>query len=98
MKTISCYRQTAVNKKPKNHFLIALAIAVAFIAGALVGNTTPIIQDVAAAGGAGVEHLRALYQGSVARDVPRLVESVRNMAEFSLTGLEQDSEYATIGP
>ena len=97
MKTISSYRQNAVNKKPKRTFLITLAIAVAFIAGALVGNVTHVVQDVVAAGYAGLEYASALYQGSVARDIPRLVESVRNIAEFSLTGMDPDFAFI-IGP
>jgi len=97
VKTISAYRQNKVNKKPKRVFLITLAIAVAFIAGALVGNVTHVVQDVFAAGYAGLEYASALYQESVAREIPRLVESVRNIAEVSLNGMDPDFSFI-IGP
>lgn len=88
MKTISCYRQAAVKKKPKSIILLTLVITAAFIAGVVVGNVTPVFGEVAAAGRAGLEHLVELYRGIAARGLPYMTESFKIISELYSSGLD----------
>lgn len=100
VRTITCCRRNAANKKPGKTFLLTLFIAGAFIAGGLVGSETSIIREAAAAGRAGLVHPAALCREYAAVIPPYLADSVgivSGIAGRFFSGFDPDIRFIT-GP